>query len=381
MTHTCRESCGVCGFLSPQNTEEQEVGGKSYTDFSMETFDCGRLNACNMIKGTFCTTKSPPSPTRTKKDLSDWDFWPEYPLKTSDESGNLCTVTIISDRWAVAAAHCYVEWDKNGLTSHEMKMHLNSKDAPLVVRGKNRLTIPVRDGTPYKEIVEVKRIYKHPLYSFPRLYNDIALLELGRRIEYDHDRFGDSPSCIDRNIDVANKPGKVQGHDRGSSGSLLESKVTVIDNDRCKKILRYIWSLSQVDLAEALPFGLSYGMICSQGIYQKDSGYFSGACRGDDGGQLTVEADGHSTLVGLVSGGLGCGNGIPNWYTRVSFYEEWMACILEKSRVLKSSDQVEAACRNSVKQLPLCSELLEQDELFGYQQTLGTCNKAENPKQ
>ena len=119
---------------------------------------------------------------------------------------------------------------------------------------------------------------------------------------------------------------------------------------------RYNTSLSQFDLAEALPFGLSYGMICSQvgfqkfpllivlifsqGIYQEDSGYFSGACRGDDGGPLTVEADGQTTLVGIVSGGLGCGNGIPNWYTRVSFYEEWMACIVEKSRVLKSSDEV-----------------------------------------
>ena len=108
-------------------------------------------------------------------------------------------------------------------------------------------------------------------------------------------------------------------------------------------------------------------------------------------------ADGKTTLVGIVSGGLGCGNGIPNWYTRVSFYEGWMACILEKSRVLKSSDQViavfretqkpdhskvEAACRTSVKQLPLCSELLEQDELFGDEQAVGTCDKAEqNPKQ
>ena len=176
---------------------------------------------------------------------------------------------------------------------------------------------------------------------------------------------------------------------------------------------RHNMSLSQADLAEVLPFGLSYGMICSQvrfrmfqklkiaifsqGIYQEDSGYFSGACRGDDGGPLTVEADGQTTLVGIVSGGLGCGNGIPNWFTRVSFYEEWMACILEKSRLLKSSDQVialkrirfskaanfqvEAACSNSVKRLPLCSELLEQDELFGDQQALGTCGRAEKPKQ
>lgn len=35
--------------------------------------------------------------------------------------------------------------------------------------------------------------------------------------------------------------GKVQGYgetEDGSSGTLLEAKVTVIDNDRCKKILR-----------------------------------------------------------------------------------------------------------------------------------------------
>ena len=50
--------------------------------------------------------------------------------------------------------------------------------------------------------------------------------------------------------------------------------------------------------------------------------------------------DGQTTLVGIVSGGLGCGNGIPNWYTRVSFYEEWIACIQEKSRELKTFVQV-----------------------------------------
>lgn len=365
MAHTCRESCGVCGFLSLENTEEQEVEGKSYTDFSKETFDCGHYKPLCVIQGTRCNIKSPPPPTRTKRDLSDWDFWPEYPLKASGGSGYFCAATIISDRWAVAAAHCY-------------EGHGNS------LRGKVR-TNTVREGTPFKEMLEVKRIYKHPLYSFPRLYNDIALLELGRRIEYDHDRFGDSPSCIDRNIDVAGKVGRVQGYGEtgdGSSGTLLEATVTVIDNDRCKKILRHNTSLGlQADLAEALPFGISYGMICSQGIYNEARGYFSGACRGDDGGPLTVDADGQTTLVGIVSGGLGCGNGIPNWYTRVSFYEEWMACILEKSRVLKSSDQVEAACRNSVRQLPLCSELLEQDELFGDQQALGTCHKAEKPKQ
>ena len=72
-------------------------------------------------------------------------------------------------------------------------------------------------------------------------------------------------------------------------------------------ICRYNTSINQGDLAKALPFGLSYGMICSQvgkikssaldkitlhilqGIYNGE--HFSGACRGDDGGPLTVEVD------------------------------------------------------------------------------------------
>ena len=101
--------------------------------------------------------------------------------------------------------------------------------------------------------------------------------------------------------------GKVQGYGQtedGNRGTLLEATVTVIDNDMCKKTLRYNWhfwmnqqwcrwfwfgrdknmlqfnllficrnntSINQGDLAKALPFGLSYGMICSQVTDQKSS--------------------------------------------------------------------------------------------------------------
>ena len=106
----------MCGFLSVENEEEQEVAffnlkvytyqwcvqvdGKSYTDFSKESFDCGRYKPLCVIQGSHCNIKSPPPPTRSKRDLSDWDFWPEYPL--DETSGYFCSATIISDRWAVA---------------------------------------------------------------------------------------------------------------------------------------------------------------------------------------------------------------------------------------------------------------------------------------
>ena len=49
----------------------------------------------------------------------------------------------------------------------------------------------------FEEKIKIKRMYQHPLYHYPGLYNDIAVLELDRRIEYDFNKFGDSPLCID----------------------------------------------------------------------------------------------------------------------------------------------------------------------------------------
>ena len=44
----------------------------------------------------------------------------------------------------------------------------------------------------------MRRFFKHPFYIYPELYHDIAVVELGRRIEYDFDKFGDSPACLDQ---------------------------------------------------------------------------------------------------------------------------------------------------------------------------------------
>ena len=38
----------------------------------------------------------------------------------------------------------------------------------------------------------------HPLYRYPNAYNDVSVIELGRRIEFDYKKFGDSPTCLDQ---------------------------------------------------------------------------------------------------------------------------------------------------------------------------------------
>ena len=54
MAHTCRESCGVCGFLSPFNREEQVVSERSYTDIRGTNFDCGRFKSLCEINEEPC---------------------------------------------------------------------------------------------------------------------------------------------------------------------------------------------------------------------------------------------------------------------------------------------------------------------------------------
>ena len=70
------------------------------------------------------------------------------------------------------------------------------------------------------------------------------------------------------------------------------------------------------------PSALCAGTLAADGSIEagKDS------CQGDSGGPLTREEDGGvRSLVGVVSGGKGCGAGKPAVYTRMSYYADWIA--------------------------------------------------------
>ena len=93
-------------------------------------------------------------------------------------------------------------------------------------------------------------------------------------------------------------------------------------------------------------------------------------CQGDSGGPLFT-VDRHSgevvVLLGLVSGGVGCGQGVPAWYTSIAHHHSWLRCVVDRSLQFNNNkQQVEDACRTSVMPEPTCVQ--PEDLIFGIEE-------------
>ena len=61
--------------------------------------------------------------------------------------------------------------------------------------------------------------------------------------------------------------------------------------------------------------------------------------------------------MGVVSGGAGCGQGVPGWYSKVSHHMEWIRCIIDKSAQFNNNQKkVVEACMDTIKSEPNCVE-------------------------
>jgi len=86
--------------------------------------------------------------------------------------------------------------------------------------------------------------------------------------------------------------------------------------------------------------------ICAIGFQNTTTGVFSGACKGDSGGPLYVDENGIKKLIGIVSGGVGCGKGYPGWNTNISHYIPWLECMNNVIQNNKRLDLVYEQCQD-----------------------------------
>jgi len=338
MFFNCRESCGSCGFKSPQNEEKQIVDRKQYTDVLSSDFTCGESKQREDIAGL----EKPKDQIVPKQDNVD-----------SSDSGT-CTNVIISDRYAITAAHCF---ETHAINPRE-----------------KRISVTIRDGTIYQESIGVRRMWIHPQRNvafFGAAYFDIAVLELERRIIYDFDKYGDSPACIGKEKNLENQVALTQGFGITENtrdladfeSKLLETNVTLISNEECYNKLRKNQNVNLKGSARrAMPEGVTDQMLCTLGIIKQigNRTIVSGPCRGDSGGPLYMfdKSGSTKTLVGIQSGGAGCGSvrfkDAPKWWMRVASFADWIECYVKKALTSNISHRnVERKCfRKSKRPFP-----------------------------
>merc|ERR1719264_850540 len=231
----------------------------------------------------------------------------EYPWQAAvlkkDEYDNVyvCGAALIDDSHLLTATHCI-----NQYRPEELRIRLGEWDVHTDTEFHPNLDM------------DILSVSYHPEFHAGNLYNDISMIKLDGRIDFQSNPHI-SPVCLpDVFQDFSGERCWVSGWGKDALGEegtyqpvLKEVDVPVLDNTQCEA------ALQKTRLGQ--DFLLHPGFVCAGGEEGKD------ACKGDGGGPLVCEVRGTWQLVGLVSWGVGCGEtGVPGVYTRVSHYNQWI---------------------------------------------------------
>ncbi|XP_040899744.1 suppressor of tumorigenicity 14 protein homolog [Toxotes jaculatrix] len=287
---SCKTSPGICSDFSFKCKNKECV--------NKVNAECDRVNDCSDNSdedGCNCGTR----PYKLNRivggqnaELGEWPWQVSLHFLTN---GHVCGASIISERWLLSAAHCFVTSSPLNHVASNWQTYSGMQDQYK------------QDGVQRRSL---KSIISHPDYNQMTFDYDIALLELSEPLEFTNTI---QPICLPSSSHVfpAGMSCWVTGwgalREGGQTAQLLQkASVKIINDSVCNMVTE-----GQV----------TSRMLCS--------GFLAGgvdACQGDSGGPLVCfEESGKWFQAGIVSWGEGCARrNKPGVYSRVTKLRDWI---------------------------------------------------------